>query len=196
MADQHSRVPGRPDGRKPHVRVYLDDASEPVIDHELPSAMTLDTRRLKDGPHRLIVRAEDQAGNEGVEEIPFHVQNGPGIAVSGLRPGSTRRGTLHLKLDAFSTDDPFDPRRAEARSPIPTWVWVLSMVIVAWVVFYVATSWKVEKPYQDSPTYGSNPAAETYGSKPAQEKGPPIASSRGHPEGDFLPAPAKAGSSG
>jgi len=109
---------------KPHVRVYLDDATQPVIDHELPTALTLDTRTLPDGPHRLIIRAEDQSGAEGVEEIPFHVQNGPGILVSGLRPGSTRRGTLHLTVDAFSTDDPFDPRRAEARSSIPVWVWV------------------------------------------------------------------------
>ncbi|MGH8111483.1 MAG: cytochrome C [Rhodanobacteraceae bacterium] len=181
---------------KPHVRVYLDNEPTPVIDHELPAALTLDTRKLVDGPHRLIVRAEDQSGNEGVEEIPFHVQNGPGIMVAGLRPGSTRRGTLRLKVDAFSTDDPFDPRRAEARSPIPTWVWILSMIIVAWVVFYVATAWNVEKPFQDTPTYGSNPAAETYGSKPASEKGPPIASARGTPEGDFLPGPAPAGSGG
>ncbi len=101
---------------KPHVRVYIDDDPQPVIDRELPTELTLDTRKLTDGPHRLIVRAEGQSGAEGVEEIPFQVQNGPGILVSGLRPGSTRRGELNLRVDAFSTDDPFDPRRAEARS--------------------------------------------------------------------------------
>ncbi len=146
---------------KPHVRVYIDDDPQPVIDHELPTALTLDTRKLTDGPHRLIVRAEGQNGAEGVEEIPFHVQNGPGILVSGLRPGSTRRGELNLRVDAFSTDDPFDPRRAEARSSIPMWVWVLSLFVVAWAVFYAARMWEVPASYANSPTYMHEAAGES-----------------------------------
>lgn len=146
---------------KPHVRVYLDNDPQPVIDQELPTALTLDTRKLVDGPHRLIVRAENQRGAEGVEEIPFHVQNGPGIIVSGLRPGSTRRGELHLTVDAFSTDDPFDPRRAEARSSIPVWVWVMSLFIVAWAVWYAARLWDVPAEFAHTPTYASAPATHT-----------------------------------
>ena len=138
---------------KPHVRIYIDDNPQPVIDRELPTSLTLDTRQLSDGPHRLIVRAEDQGGAEGIEEIPFVVQNGPGILVSGLRPGSTRRGELQLHVDAFSTDDPFDPRRAEARSSIPVWVWVLSLFVVAWAVFYAARMWEVPAPFANTPTY-------------------------------------------
>ena len=144
---------------KPHVRVYLDSEPTPVIDQELPTTLTLDTRKLADGPHRLVIRAEDQHGVEGIEEIPFNVQNGPGIMVGGLRPSSTRRGTLNLTVDAFSADDPFDPRRAEARRAIPTWVWVLCLIVVAWVVFYVATMWDVPAKYRHSPTFGSAPAA-------------------------------------
>jgi hypothetical protein len=106
----------------------------------------------------LIIRAEDHSGAEGVEEIPFHVQNGPGIIVSGLRPGSTRRGELHLTVDAFSTDDPFDPRRAEARSSIPVWVWVMCLFVVAWAVFYAGRMWDVPAQYRDTPTYGPPPA--------------------------------------
>lgn len=151
---------------RPHVRVYLDDEPAPVIDRELPTSLTLDTRKLADGPHRLVIRAEDQQGVEGVEEIPFNVQNGPGIMVGGLRPGSTRRGTLNLTVDAFSADDPFDPRRAEARRAIPTWVWVLCLIVVAWVVFYVATMWNVPAKYQHSPTFGSSPAASAPVSAP------------------------------
>lgn len=142
---------------KPRVRVYIDDGPEPLIDHELPTEWTLDTRKLEDGPHRLIIRAEGQSGAEGVEEIPFHVQNGPGILVSGLRPGSTRRGAVHLTVDAFSTDDPFDPRRAEARSSIPVWVWVLSLFVVAWAVWYAARMWDVPAQYAKTPTYSSAP---------------------------------------
>lgn len=155
---------------KPHVRVYLDNDPTPVIDEELPSQYTLDTRKLPDGPHRLIVRAEDHSGNEGVEEIPFHVQNGPGIRVSGLRPGSTRRGSVHMTLDAFSADDPFDPRRAEARSAIPTWVWVVFLCVIAWVVFYVATMWDVPAKYRHSPTFGNVPAASAPVTAPGAAK--------------------------
>ena len=143
---------------KPHVRVYLDNEATPVIDRELPAQLELDTRTLADGPHRLIVRAEDQNGIEGVEEIPFHVQNGPGILVTGLRPGSTQSGKMQLKVDAFSAGDPFDPRRAEARSAIPTWVWVLFLFVVAWIIYYAATEWAIPAKYQDTPTYGT-PAA-------------------------------------
>lgn len=144
---------------KPHVRIYIDDAAEPLIDRELPTALALDTRKLADGPHRLIIRAEDQSGAEGVEEIAFQVQNGPGILVSGLRPGSLRRGTVHLTVDAFSTDDPFDPRRAEARSSVPVWVWVLCLFVVAWAVWYGARMWDVPAQFADTPTYGPPPVS-------------------------------------
>lgn len=157
---------------KPHVRVYLDDDTTPVIDRELPTELDLDTCKLADGPHRLIVRAEDQNGTEGVEEIPFHVQNGPGIMVSGLSPGTTRHGVLQLKVDAFSADDPFDPRRAEARSAIPTWVWVLFLFVIAWIIYYAATMYVVPAQFAHSPTYGPPPAALNASPSPAPAKNP------------------------
>jgi len=144
---------------KPRVRVYLDDNSQPLIDRELPIDIALDTLSLIDGAHRLVVRAEGENGREGVEEIPFVVRNGPGIIVSGLRPNSVRSGTVRLTVDAFSTDDPFDPRRAEARSSIPVWVWVMSLFIVAWAVWYAARMWDVPASYAHSPTYGREAAS-------------------------------------
>jgi hypothetical protein len=143
---------------KPRVRVFLDDDPHPIIDRELPTDVVLDTRAIVDGPHRLVVRAQDQAGREGVEEIPFRVHNGPGIIVSGLDPHSTRRGNLRFTVDAFSTDDPFDPRRAEARSSIPVWVWVLSLFVVAWAVWYAARMWDVPAEFAQTPTYRSQAA--------------------------------------
>jgi hypothetical protein len=112
---------------KPHVRVYLDDNPQPIIDREPPTDIDLDTLSLADGAHRLVIRAAGQNGREGVEEIPFVVHNGPGIIVSGLRHNSIRSGNVRFTVDAFSADDPFDPRRAEARSQIPVWVWVMSL---------------------------------------------------------------------
>lgn len=137
----------------PHVKIYLDDSPQPLIDRELPTDIALDTLSLSDGTHRLSIHAEGQNGRVGIEEIPFVVQNGPGIRVSGLRPHSIRSGTIGFTVDAFSTDDPFDPRRAEARSAIPVWVWVMSLFIVAWAVWYAARMWEVPASYAKSPTY-------------------------------------------
>jgi len=142
---------------KPRVRVYLDDHPQPIIDKELPTDVTLDTRNLEDGPHQLTIRAQDQSGREGHEQIPFRVHNGPGVLVSGLRPHSTRHGKVHFTVDAFSSDDPFDPRRAEARSSIPVWVWVMSLFVVAWAVWYAARMWDVPVAYAHTPTYSTQP---------------------------------------
>ena len=138
---------------KPHVRVYLDDGVDPIIDQELPTDVVLDTQNLPDGPHRLVIRAQGQGGREGVEELPFHVHNGPGIIVSGLRPHSIRRGEIHFTIDAFSAEDPFDPRYAEARSSIPVWVWVMALFVVAWAVWYAALMWEVPPQFAATPTY-------------------------------------------
>ena len=143
---------------KPRVRVFLDGNPNPIIDRELPTDITLDTRELEDGPHRLTIRAEGHNGREGVEEIPFQVHNGPGITVAGLRPNSTRRGNVRFSVDAFSADDPFDPRRAEARSSIPVWVWVLSLFVLSWAVWYAARMWEVPPQFAQTPTYGTQPA--------------------------------------
>ena len=140
---------------KSRVRVFLDDNPQAIIDRELPADVVLDTRDMEDGPHRLLIRAQDQSGREGVEEIPFRVHNGPGVVVSGLSPHSTRRGSVRFSIDAFSTDDPFDPRRAEARSSIPVWVWVMSLFVVAWAVWYAARMWDVPAAFADTPTYRS-----------------------------------------
>ncbi len=137
----------------PRVRVFLDSKPEPIIDQELPAEVSLDTSDLEDGAHRLSIRVQGKSGSEGVEEIPFHVHNGPGIIVSGLRSNSTRRGTVRFTVDAFSANDPFDPRRAEARSSIPVWVWVMSLFVVAWAVWYAARMWDVPPEFAHSPTY-------------------------------------------
>jgi hypothetical protein len=145
---------------KRHVRVYLDDNPQPIADREPPTGISLDTLSMPDGPHRLVIRAEGRNGLEGVEEIPFVVHNGPGIIVSGLQPNSVRSGEVLFKVDAFSADDPFDPRRAEARSAIPVWVWVMLLCVVAWAAWYAARMWSVPAAYAKTPTYSSEAASE------------------------------------
>jgi len=46
-------------------------------------------------------------------------------------------------------------RNAEARSSIPVWVWVMSLFVVAWAVWYAARMWEVPEQYAQTPTYRS-----------------------------------------
>jgi hypothetical protein len=60
----------------PHVRIYLDDNPQPVIERELPTDITLDTLGLTDGAHRLLIRAEGQNGRVGDDqEYPPNEKN-------------------------------------------------------------------------------------------------------------------------
>ena len=131
------------------IEVFIDDESAPRYRLDPPGALELDTENLADGPHRLRVHAIEESGTVGVEEIAFTVRNGPGIAVVGLSDGETIRGRIPLLVNAFASGpgDAFEPARAETPAPIPTWAWVLFLVVAAWGMWFVATEFKT---YQDS----------------------------------------------
>ncbi len=136
------------------IRIYLDDGSEPIADYEPPVTVSLDTHRLADGEHRLRIEARDRSGRVGVHHVEFQVRNGPGITLTGLRPDAIVRDTLSFTVNAFGAEETFEPRRAESPSPIPVWLWVLSLAIVAWAAWYVAVLWKPPPEFAKTPTYG------------------------------------------
>jgi len=122
------------------IKVSLDDEREARAILDPPATFELDTTQLPDGRHRLCVQAIDDDGTVGLEEIPFTVRNGPGIAVVGLSTEEAIRGRVPIVLNAFSSrlGDAFEPVRAETPAPIPTWTWVLALVVVAWAMWYSA----------------------------------------------------------
>ena len=136
------------------VRIYLDDGAKPIAEYVPPVTVSVDTHGLADGEHRLRIEARDRSGRVGIRHVPFQVKNGPGITLTGLRPNSVVRDTVSFTVNAFGAEEPFEPRRAESRSPIPVWVWVLSLVIVAWAAWYVATLWEPPPEFLKTPTYG------------------------------------------
>src|SRR5438094_6038912 len=117
------------------------DEPAPTQTLQQPATLEIDTEGLADGPHRLRVHAIGDSGTVGVEEIPFTVRNGPGIAVVGLSDGDTVRGRVPLLVNAFASrpGEAFEPERAETPAPIPTWAWVLFLVVVAWGMWSVAS---------------------------------------------------------
>lgn len=140
------------------VSVFIDGASEPISVYRPPATFSIDTKTLADGEHVLRIEAVDAVGNVGVRRIPFIVANGPGITVTGLRSGSRVRGNVELNVNAFGSDEPFDPVRAESAGPVPVWTWVLLVVIVGWAAWYGMEYFKTPAQFAQTPTYASNPA--------------------------------------
>jgi hypothetical protein len=97
----------------------------------LPDALAGATKalRLSDGEHQLRIEARDATGDTGSCTIPFALRNGR------LREGATvgRRDLIHGQC--FCPEEPFEPRRAESRSP------VLSLVVRARSVWYFTRLW-------------------------------------------------------
>ncbi|MGH8279188.1 MAG: cytochrome C [Gammaproteobacteria bacterium] len=139
--------------RQARVQIYVDDNPVPIADQALPTRVRLNTFTLPDGAHRVRVRATDVTGKVSVREIPFKVDNGPGLTVTGLAPNSVRHGVIQLGVNAFSADEPFEPERAETHSSIPVWVWVLMLVIVGWAGWYGQSMWNPPAQFATSPTY-------------------------------------------
>lgn len=137
------------------IRIFLDDQSEPVADCAPHETVTIDTRQLSDGEHRLRIEARDATGDAGIRTVPFVVRNGPGITVSGLREGATVHGAIALKVNAFGAEEPFESYRAESHSPTPVWMWVLCLVIAAWAAWYAVMEWNPPAEFAKTPTYAT-----------------------------------------
>jgi mono/diheme cytochrome c family protein len=159
------------------IVVYLDDDPEPYRTIVPPDSVEIDTTRLDDGPHVVRLHAYDAAGNVGRRTIPFMVQNGPGITVTGLRANERVSGRVALELNAFGGAEPFDPVRAESSGPIPVWTWVMIAVFGAWAVWYALAYFSTPAIYAQTPTYAANPVAAAQA--PAQQNAPPKYSGKG-----------------
>ncbi len=136
--------------------VYLDDATEPLLNHRPPVRFELDTSQLEDGDHRLRVEAYDSMGRKGVRTIPFSVRNGPGIAVNGVRDNDVLEGRIPILINAYAGtgETRWEPARAETPAPVPTWAWVLFIAIVAFGAFYGVRLWTPPPDFASTPTYG------------------------------------------
>ncbi len=152
-----ARGAARSDGAE--ICVFLDDQAEPLATYRPPALFHLDTTSMEDGEHVLILRATDAIGSVGIRRIPFTVANGPGITVTGLRAGSRVRGAIDININAFSSDEPFDPVRAESSGPIPVWTWVMIVLIAGWAAWYGIEYFATPAAFAATPTYATNPAA-------------------------------------
>lgn len=140
---------------KNKIYVYLDGQDEPIVSYRPPVRFELDTTQLEDGSHTLKIVASDSTGHKGVRIINFEVRNGPGIDVEGVQNNDILDGKVPILLNAYGgAKEPFwEPARAETPAPVPTWAWVLLLVIAAWASFYIAQQWNAPERFASSPTY-------------------------------------------
>ena len=126
------------------VDIFVDDEGQPRVSFEPPGHFELDTSGLEDGAHVLHVRASGGEGPAGHETIPFVVRNGPGIAVVGLREQEVVRGRVPILVNAYESrpGDAFEVGRVETPAPIPTWTWVLALIVMTWAMWYVASEYR------------------------------------------------------
>ncbi|MCD6681004.1 MAG: cytochrome c [Burkholderiaceae bacterium] len=150
-------VAGEAAANESHVIVWLDDASEPLLRYRPPVRFELDTSRLEDGQHRLRIEAYDSTGQRGVRTVPFVVRNGPGIAINGISDNDVLEGKIDVLVNSYggAAEAHWEPSRAETPAPVPTWAWVLFIVVVAFGVFYGVRLWNPPPEFAATPTYGS-----------------------------------------
>ena len=74
-----------------------------------------------------------------------------GIAVHGIRDDDVVAGEVAVLANAYSSKvgDIFEPMRIETPAPIPTWAWLLVLVVFSWGMWYLGIEYR-EHPAQAS----------------------------------------------
>ncbi len=146
------------------IEVFLDDDEKPFEVIEAPNKFRLDSRLINDGNHCLRFRAVDNNNVVSEKKVPFVVQNGPEIALHGIKSGATVWGELSVLANAYSSSigDEFEPHRIETPAPIPTWAWVLFLIIISWGAGYLSQEihQHVEPQYYPSLSEVGNKASD------------------------------------
>jgi hypothetical protein len=126
---------------KSTIFIFLDDEQKPIAEFISPVNFELDTRKMVDGKHTLKIVSKDPTGKEGLRIIPFEVRNGPAIAIEGIRENAVVDGILPIMINAYGKGDQtkFLIEGSETPQSIPSWVWILIIGFVGWVLYYLIT---------------------------------------------------------
>ena len=126
---------------KSTIFIFLDDEQKPIAEFVSPVNFELDTRKMVDGKHILKIISKDPTGKEGLRIVPFEVRNGPSIAIEGIKENAVVDGVLPLMINAYSKGDQtkFLIEGSETPLSIPSWVWILIIGFVGWVLYYLIT---------------------------------------------------------
>lgn len=118
--------------------IFIDEEPNPLVELVSPVNFELDTRKLVDGKHTLKIISKDPTGKEGIRHIPFEVRNGPVISIEGIKENAVVDGVLPIMINAYSKGDQTKFLIAGSETPksIPSWLWLLIIVVGVSMVFY------------------------------------------------------------
>ena len=118
--------------------IFIDEEPNPLVELVSPVNFELDTRKLVDGKHTLKIISKDPTGKEGIRHIPFEVRNGPVISIEGIKENAVVDGILPIMINAYSKGDQTKFLIAGSETPksIPSWLWLLIIVVGVSMVFY------------------------------------------------------------
>ena len=122
------------------IEVYLDDQKSPIDVIKPPEKFKFDSTNIDDGPHRLLFKVIDEDGQISTRQINFTVRNGPTISIHGIRDNDTLSGEISILANAYGAKigDEFEPVRMETPRPVPTWAWVLFLIVLGWAAGYIS----------------------------------------------------------
>ena len=137
------------------IEIFLDDQKESIASYLPPAKFDIDTTTLDDGEHTLTIIAFAEDGKRALRKIKFIVRNGPGISVQGLKENDIVEGKVSLLVNAYggSSYEKWEPTTAETPAPIPSWIWIAFILIVAWAIFYFINQWDPPDEFANTPTY-------------------------------------------
>jgi len=121
------------------ILIFMDDDPKPIADFISPVNFELDTTKLVDGKHTLKIVSRDPDGKEGIRLIPFEVQNGPAIAIEGIKENAIVDGVLPLMINAYGKGNSQNFHIVGSESPrsIPSWVWIIIIGFFGWAMYYL-----------------------------------------------------------
>jgi ABC-type uncharacterized transport system ATPase subunit len=121
------------------IILFVDDDEQPIAELISPVQFELDTRKLTDGEHILILVSKSPTGREGIRKIKFIVRNGPAIAIEGISENATVDGLVPLMINAYDKGDQkkFIIEGSETPQSIPSWLWILLIAFLGWAAFYI-----------------------------------------------------------
>lgn len=119
------------------VKLFIDDNKQPLVALDAPVQFELDTSKLVDGEHTLKIVSKLEHGREGIKKVKFFVRNGPAIDLEGLKNNQVVDGSIPLMINAYDKDvTQFNIAGSETPKSIPTWMWIILIVFVAWAMYY------------------------------------------------------------
>src|SRR5699024_9117125 len=123
--------------RKQKIKVFLDDDPVPFAEFESPVKFLLDTTKIPDGQHQLKIVAKSTSDVEGVRINTYVVRNGPSIDLVGLIENEVINEQIPITINTYGSDrvDFFKVIGSETPTGIPTWLWILVILLVAFAIF-------------------------------------------------------------